>query len=68
MVDEEGRQVISNQRNSTVEEVVLPGDKEGSSRLDDGDEDSGKDLVAIEEAGNGRKAGQLPLHRLPRSD
>lgn len=51
MVDKESGEVVSDERDGAVEEVVLPGDEEVGSRLDDGDEETSKDLVAVEEAG-----------------
>lgn len=59
MVDKESGQVVSDEGDGAVEEVVLPGDEEGSSGLDDGDEDTGEDLVAVEEAGRGEGRSQL---------
>jgi hypothetical protein len=49
VVDEEEGEVVSDEGDGQVDEVVLPGDDEGSSRVNDADEGGRENLGTVEE-------------------
>ena len=47
VIDEEHGEVITDEGNGSVEQVVLPGDDEGSSWMNDSDENTREDLATV---------------------